>query len=161
MAKKPTAAPARISVLDRRLQHPFGSPSRDIPLTGEKSGWAVRTFCADAEHPNRHYDAVHRLGWTPVTPDDLAVSVESLGFVVSADRRVVRGPQGQEVLMAMPADMFAKIQRRKAEMNDKSLKPSNVREEVSHATALAHGDQAGSMIHNHFSQQDTVETVEG
>jgi hypothetical protein len=160
MARKPTETP-RISVLDRRLQHPFGSPSRDIPLKGEKAGWAVRTFCADAEHPNRHYDAVHRLGWTTVSPDDLSVSVESLGFVVSADRRVVRGPQGQEVLMAMPMDMFLKIQRRKAEVNDKSLKPAAVRQEVSHATALAHGDQAGSMIHDHFSQQDVVETIEG
>jgi hypothetical protein len=26
---------------------------------------------------------------------------------------------------------------------------------------LAHGDQAGSMIHDHFSQQDVVETIEG
>ena len=63
MARTAAEKPApRISVLDRRLKNPFGSPSRDIPLQGEKRNWVVRTFCADAEHPNRHYDAVHRLG---------------------------------------------------------------------------------------------------
>lgn len=153
-----TTAP-RISVLDRRLKNPFGTPSRDIPLKGDKRGWVVRTFCADAEHPNRHYDAVHRLGWTPLTPDDLAYSVESLGFVRSADGRIVRGPGGQEVLMAMPAHEFDAIQRAKSQANLRSLKGAIVKEEVAQATAKEHGDEAGDTIGKHFTQQEIVEPI--
>ena len=149
----------RISVIDRRLKSPFGLPSRDIPLTGEKRGWVVRTFCSDAEHPNRHYDAVHRLGWVPLTAEDVAVSVESLGFVKAPDGRIVRGPNGQEVLMAMRAEDFARIQRAKTDANLRSLKGSAVREEVAQATAKEHGDQAGDVTHKHFSQQEIVEPI--
>ena len=148
-----------LSVLNRRLLHPFGSPSRHIPLTGNKTGWIVRTFCADAEHPNRHYDAVSRLGWEPLTAADIAVSVESLGFVKSADNRVVRGPQGHEVLMAMPADIYAKVQQAKAAYNSKSVKPSANRESVANAAGKTYGDEAGSIIQKHFTQQDVVEPI--
>lgn len=153
-----TAAP-RISVLDRRLKNPFGAPSREIPLKGQKRGWVVRTFCADAEHPNRHYDAVHRLGWTPLGADDLAFSVESLGFVTAADGRIVRGPGGQEVLMAMPAAEFAAIQKAKAQSNLQSLKGTAVRAEVAQVTAKEHGDEAGDTIGKHFTQQEIVEPI--
>lgn len=149
----------RISVIDRRLKNPFGLPSRDIPLKGEKRGWVVRTFCADAEHPNRHYDAVHRLGWVPLTADDVAVTVESLGFVKASDGRIVRGPQGQEVLMAMRSDDYARIQEAKTAANLKSLKGTAVREEVAQATAEQHGDQAGDMAAAHFSQKEIVEPI--
>jgi hypothetical protein len=149
----------RLSVIDRRLQHPFGTPSRAIPLTGAKTGWVVRTFCADAEHPNRHYDAVSRLGWEPLTPEDVAVSVESLGFTLSADRRIVRGPHGHEVLMAMPADAYAKVQQAKADHNLRAVKPKATRESVADATGKAYGDEAGATIQKHFSQQDVVETI--
>ena len=154
-----TAEAPRLSVIDRRLTNPFGSPSRDIPLQGEKRNWVVRTFCADAEHPNRHYDAVHRLGWVPLTKDDLAVSVESLGFVTSADGRIVRGPGGQEVLMAMPSESYAKIQTAKSQANTKSLKAGAVKESVSQAAAQEHGSEAGDHIHKHFSQREIVETI--
>lgn len=157
MAKKTETD--RLSVIDRRLLHPFGTPSRAIPLTGAKSGWVVRTFCADQEHPNRHYDAVARLGWVPLAPDDIAVSVESLGFVKSADNRVVRGPQGHEVLMAMPADAYAKVQQAKAEHNLRAVKPKANRESVADAAGKAYGDEAGSVIQKHFTQQDVVESI--
>lgn len=154
-----TDAAPRISVIDRRLKNPFGTPSRDIPLKGEKRTWVVRTFCADAEHPNRHYDAVHRLGWTPITDDDLAAPAGSLGFVVAADKRIVRGPQGQEVLMAMPRKDFERIQKAKADANLRSLKGTSVREEVSQATAKEHGDEAGDSVHKHFRQEEIVEPI--
>lgn len=153
-----TEAP-RISVIDRRLKNPFGTPSRDIPLTGEKRGWVVRTFCADAEHPNRHYDAVHRLGWVPLVKEDLAVSVESLGYVVAADGRIVRGPGGQEVLMGMRAEDFAAVQKAKSLANTKSLKGTSVKEEVAQATANTHGSQAGDTVAKHFSQHEIVEAI--
>jgi len=149
----------RISVIDRRLKNPFGVPSRDIPLKGEKRGWVVRTFCADAEHPNRHYDAVHRLGWTPLTRADLAETPESLGFVTAADGRIVRGPQGQEVLMAMPKHYFEAVQKAKAEANTRALKSKAVRDEVAQATAKTHGDEAGDTVHKHFEQREFVEPI--
>jgi len=60
----------RVSVINRRLENPFGAPSREIPLRGEKRNWVVRTFVADKEHQNRHYDAVHVYGYVPLTVKD-------------------------------------------------------------------------------------------
>lgn len=160
MARKAadTDAP-RISVIDRRLKNPFGTPSREIPLKGEKKGWVVRTFAADPEHPNRHYDAVHRLGWTPLSEEDLAASVQSLGYVLSADGRIVRGPKGEEVLMGMPKKDFDAVQKAKSDANLRALKPKKVQEEVSQATAKEHGDEAGESTYKHFSQQEFVGPV--
>jgi hypothetical protein len=149
----------RISVIDRRLRNPFGTPSREIPLKGDKKGWVVRTFAADPEHPNRHYDAVHRLGWTPLTKDDLAVSIESLGYVEAPDKRVVRGEKGHEVLMAMPKADFDRIQKAKSDANLKALKVGAVKAEVAQATAKEHGDEAGETTYKHFSQQEFVEPI--
>lgn len=161
MARKAaeTTETPRISVIDRRLKNPFGTPSREIPLQGEKRGWVVRTFCADAEHPNRHYDAVHRLGWVPLVKDDLAVSVQSLGFVEGADGRIVRGPGGQEVLMGMRAEDYAAVQAAKSNANLKSLKGTSVREEVAQATANTHGGEAGDTVAKHFTQKEIVEAI--
>lgn len=151
--------PPRISVIDRRLKNPFGTPSREIPLRGEKQGWVVRTFCADPEHPNRHFDAVHRLGWTPLERADLAVSPESIGYVVAADGRIVRGQNGNEVLMGMPKAYYDQVQMAKAAANTASLNPSKLRSEVAQATAEEHGDEAGDTTYKHYSQQDIVEPI--
>lgn len=156
----------RISVIDRkaimaqRAKNPFGTPSMVIPLRGEKRHWTVRTFANDAEHPNRHYDAVFRLGWVPLTAHDLDVSPESLGYQVAPDGRIVRGRHSEEVLMAMPKDDFKQAQQAKSSANLASLKPQKVREEVSQATAKAHGDEAGEMIHRNYTQKDIVEPVQ-
>lgn len=149
----------RISVIDRRLKNPFGMPSRDIPLKGERRSWVVRTFCADPEHPNRHYDAVHRLGWVPIERDDLAVSPESLGYVVTTDGRVVRGPKGEEVLMAMPKRDFDRVQAAKADANLRSLKATTVRADLAQSAAKEHGDEAGDQAFANFSQKEFVEPI--
>ena len=146
----------RISVLDRRLNNPFGQPSFDIPLKGEKRGWVVRTFAADAEHPNRHYDAVHRLAWVPLSATDLTVSPESLGFNVAPDGRIIRGRHGEEVLMAMPKEDWEKVQAAKSEENERRLKPKKLRDATAQATAKEHGDEAGDMTYRNYSQKDVV-----
>src|SRR5688500_2735908 len=138
----PAAAP-RISVIDRRLKNPFGTPSREIPLAGEKRGWVTRTFASDPEHPNRHYDAVHRLGWLPVTREDVAGAIESLGFTEAPDKRIVRGAGGHEVLMAMPRGDFDAVQKAKADYNLSRLDPKKVRQDVAQATAQELGSEAG------------------
>lgn len=159
MSKEKKQTDERISVIDRRLKHPFGQPSRDIPLKGDKRGWVVRTFAADPEHPNRHYDAVHRLGWVPLTPADLVHSVESMGFVVSPAGNIVRGAKGEEMLMAMPQADYDRVQKAKSDANLKSLKAGAVRSEVAQATAKAHGDEAGDQTFANFTQKEFVEPI--
>lgn len=155
----------RISVIDRaaimrqRQKNPFGTPSMVIPLRGEKRDWQVRTFANDAEHPNRHYDAVFRLGWVPLTEHDLDVSPQSLGYTVAPDGRIVRGRHSEEVLMAMPKEDFKAAQTAKSDANLASLKPQKVRNEVAQATAKQHGDEAGDMTYRNYSQKDIVEPV--
>ena len=154
-----TEAPT-ISVIDRRLQNPFGTPSREIPLKGDKrTGWVVRTFATDPEHPNRHYDAVHRLGWTPLTLKDLSVSPESIGYAVATDGRIVRGPKGSEVLMAMREVDFNRVQMAKAAANSRSIQKDVNRDAVSQAVAKEHGPEAGDMVARTFSQQEIVEPI--
>jgi hypothetical protein len=155
----------KISVIDRRLRNPFGTPSRAIPLAGQKANpatpWVVRTFSADAEHPNRHFDAVHRLGWIPLDRADIAVSIESLGYVQAADGRIVRGVGGHEVLMGMPKADFDAVQRAKADANLRSMKPAKVKESVAQSTAQAHGSEAGDMAYKHTTVQEFVEALPG
>jgi hypothetical protein len=151
------AAP-RISVIDRRLKSPFGVPSREIPLKGDKKNWVVHTFYASPERPDRHYDAVHNLGWTPLKKSDLAVTEQSVGFTVNPEGYLVRGEGGKEMLMAMPAEDFQKILQAKSDANIKRLRGAEVRQEVSQATAKEHGSEAGDHIHKHFQQQDFVGT---
>jgi hypothetical protein len=146
-------------VIDRRIAHPFGIPSREIPLRGPKRRWVVRTFAADPEHPNRHYDAVHRLGWVPLTLADLAVSVESLGFIVSPAGKIVRGARGEEMLMAMPAEAFAKVQQAKADANLRGLRSTAVQADVAQASGSAFGGEAGDQAYKHFEQREIVEPI--
>lgn len=155
----------RITVVDRKkkheqlLQHPFGSPEFEIPLRGYKQGWQTRTACADPEHPNRHYDIVHRLNYVPLTPADLAVKPETIGFTVSPDGFIVRGVSGQELLVGKPKDEYDEHQRAKAERNLAALSPGRVRDEVSQAAAKEHGSEAGDQVHDHFTQKDIVEPI--
>jgi hypothetical protein len=166
MARKTEEAPEvssgldapRISVIDRRLKAPFGTPSREIPLKGEKKHWVVHTFYASPERPDRHYDAVHNLGWTPLKKSDLAVSEQSVGFTVNAEGYLVRGEGGKEMLMAMPAEEYAKIAQAKSDANLKRLRGAEVRSEVAQATAKEHGDEAGDHTYKHFKQQEFVGT---
>ena len=158
--KTETASAPRISVIDRRLKNPFGQPSFDVPLKGEKRGWVVRAFVADAEHRNRHYDAVHRMGWTPLGQDDLDLTPQQIGCVVSPDGRIVSGRHGEEMLMAMPKSEYAKLERAKSDANLRRLKPAAVRSEVAQATATAHGSEAGDMTYNNFSQKEFIEPID-
>ena len=157
-----TSAVPRVSVINRRLQNPFGTPSREIPLRGDKSsGWVVRTFSSDPEHPNRHYDAVHRMGWVPLTKMDLAVSAESLGFTIATDGRIVRGPHGHEVLMAMPHAEFVAIQEAKSRENLRKLGAAYTKQEVAQATAKATDPQGGDVVASHFTQTEIIGPVSG
>ena len=136
----------RISVINRRLKNPFGQPSRDIPLRGEKKTWVVRTFVADKEHPNRHYDAVHTYGYVPLTKKDLAVSPESIGYTVSPSGYIVRGTHGQELLCAIPFAEWEAVQKAKSDKNRKSLELGRMKVEAAEATAKEFGAEAGEHV---------------
>ena len=151
--------PPRISVIDRRLKNPFGMPSREIPLKGEKRTWVCRTFYASPENPNRHYNAVNELGWVPLKKTDLAVEIEAVGYVENPSGYLVRGEGGKEMLMAMPKEDFDRVQKAKSDANTARLKKSSVREGVAQAAGKEHGDQAGASVYKHFEQTEVQETI--
>lgn len=151
--------PPRISVIDRRLKNPFGMPSREIPLKGEKRTWVCRTFYASPENPNRHYNAVNELGWVPLKKSDIAVEIEAVGYVENPSGYLVRGEGGKEMLMAMPREDFERVQQAKSEANTARLRKSSVREGVAAAVGKEHGDEAGTSVYKHFEQTEHQETI--
>lgn len=142
MAKK---AP-KVSVLERRLENPFGSPSIEIQLRdGQK--WALRVINANVRS-GRFYDVIHNKGWEVVTPEELPGKPEELGFR-EMDGRVVRGERGEEILVKMPQGMFDKIQQAKAAQNLKGMgKKQMLESAASMAAAQGLGDEAATTIYN-------------
>lgn len=136
----------RVSVINRRLNNPFGAPSRDIPLKGEKRRWVVRTFVADKEHANRHYDAVHVYGYVPLTLKDLAVSPESIGYTISPAGYVVRGTHGEELLCAIPREEWEAIQLAKSQRNAKGLEIGRLKQDVTEHVGKELGEQAAERV---------------
>ena len=117
MAKKDGTKP-RVSVLERRLQNPFGEPSAPVRL--KEAGLFARWFNS-AIRPDAFWRA-KELGWEGVTPD-MVVDLNQIGFhTVSADGFVARGERAQEVLMYMPESDYRKIQAAKTEKNLKDMK---------------------------------------
>lgn len=153
------AAPRGLSVFERRMANPLGRRSRDIPLGSHLKDWTVRVFTQDAEHPDRHYEAVHDLGYTPCKAEDFAADVASLGYTVNANGYVVRGAHGQDMIMRIPTQEFKAIQMAKARANLAGVRKEKLKDEVAQATAVAHGSQAGDIIHRTYQQEEVVGAV--
>lgn len=152
----------RVSVINRRLANPFGAPSRDIPLKGEKRGWVVRTFVADKEHANRHYDAVHVYGYVPLTEADLSVKPESIGYTVSPSGYIVRGTHGEELLCAIPRKEYEAIQKAKSDRNLKGLQLGRLKQDVAEHVGKELGQEAGERVADNFTvtaSQPITETI--
>lgn len=116
---KATEKKREISVVERRLKSGsiFSAASRPIPLV-EPDRWTVRivnTQISDA----RLWEMQADKGWIYAEVSDLAVKPEEIGFR-EQDGRVVRGTQGHEVLMKMPKQDYAKIQKAKDDANRKN-----------------------------------------
>ncbi len=152
-------APKGLSVIERRLANPLGKRSREIPLNESLKDWTVRVFTKDPEHPDRHYEAVHELGYVPCTREDFPVDPQSLGFSVSPDGKVTRGEKGQDMVMRIPTRDWKRIQQAKAAANLASIKKHKLKEEVAQATAKTHGDEAGETVFKHYDQKEMVETI--
>jgi len=140
--KKPGPKPKlpKVSILDRRLNHPFGSPSVPITLT-TPGQWAIRVVNSTMR-PGRIHDMTQNKGWVFVLPEELDGTPDELGFK-AVDGRLVRGEHQEEVLMKMPQRDYDQIHAAKEAMNHKGLGKTALRESVAQDTAKAHGAEAG------------------
>lgn len=144
MAKK-TVLP-KVSVLERRLKNPFGSPSEGVKF--KEGDWMARWF-SESLRTGRIHQAV-TMGWDFVLPEDLAVPAADLGFQ-AIDSRVVRGDAAnREVLMKMPKSDFEAIQKAKADKNLSMLNSGKKLKEEAANRATSHfgTDEAGEAIYN-------------
>lgn len=133
----------RISVLERRLQNPFGEPSSPIDLTDPSLECRVFNRAVGAQ---QLYKA-QRNGWEYVTPAQLVDMEQAGGFRVSTDgQRLVRGEREEEVLMFMPKQDRALIEKAKAEKNTRDMKMGRQKEAVVQAAATQFGDRAGDFM---------------
>lgn len=118
----------RVSVRERRFQHPFGESAPDIEFkdTSLKARW----FSEDVRN-GQVYRAKKDLGWEHVTPEMIA-NLDSLGaHSVNVSNQIVRGPRGNEYLMYMPKGDYERIQKAKtAENNRRMANPHAQRQEM-------------------------------
>jgi hypothetical protein len=132
-----------VSVLERRLQHPFGAPS--IPITmRDRQQWATHWISSDLR-AGRVHQAI-KMGWVYVLPTDIDGTPDELGFDVK-DNRIVRGTNGSEVLMKMPQADFHKIQHAKSEANLRNMGGKKLKADVAQRAASQFGDEAAETVY--------------
>ena len=155
-----TTRQARIDIIERRLEHPFGEGSREIPV--RRPGMKLRIFNNGID-PGKAYRARHQLGWEPVRADQLACKPEEMGWQVSPDGYIVRGVRGEEVLMWMPETDHARIQAAKERRNLQTQgRGAHVRDAVAEAGAAEFGDEAGEYIRaNYVGEVADTRVLEG
>lgn len=155
-ATKTTTLP-KVSILDRRLKNPFGSPSVAITLKtpGE---WEIRWVYTKLR-AGRLHDMAHNKGWVFIEPHELDGLPDEYGLNVR-DNRLVRGDHGEEVLMKMPKADYDRIAAAKSEYNLKQLGKKQMAESAAQATAQAHGSEAGDEVFNAFKHGEIVDSRE-
>jgi hypothetical protein len=147
----------RIEVLKRRLSKPFGAPSSKVQLT--EAGWEARWF--NSAVSGDHIWRAKEQGWQGVVPAELADKEQIGGFQISPDGYVVRGDKGQELLMKLPSDWRAQIQKSKTDQNLRNMRPGVMKREVAEAAGKTLGDQAGSFINDNIKVVgDVTDNVE-
>jgi len=132
-----------VSVLERRLLNPFGTPSVPIVMK-DGAPWATHWFASEVRSGRIHQAL--QLGWVYVTPADVEGTADELGFEIK-DGRITRGPSGSEVLMKMPGDDYAKIQKAKFEKNRGEMGGKKLKSEVAQRAAKEFGDEAADTIY--------------
>ena len=148
--KAPRRIP-RVSVLERRLQNPFGEGSSAIILKEE--GWTTHVINTKLR-AGRYHDVVRNKGWVPVDPTDLEGDAETFGFDVK-DGKVVRGERGEEVLVKMPTEDYRAIQMAKDAKNRAAVSPKRLKADVLTATAAEHGSEAADYLHDNITIKDS------
>lgn len=133
----------RVSILERRLQNPFGEPSSPIELTDSALECRVFNRAVGAQ---QLYKA-GRNGWEYVSPSQLADMEQAGGFRISTDgQRMVRGEREEEVLMFMPKSDRQQIEMAKAKKNVKDMQIGKQRDAVAQAASQAISQQAADFI---------------
>ena len=134
------------AVIARRLSgEPFGTRNTTIPLK-EGAKWSTYEANSMADR-NMHYRMVHELGWIPVRVEDLAhgLTPESIGWQVADGGHLVRGPQGDQRLYKMPADVRQSITNAKAKANLRGMGSAKaVKQAVTEAASAQLGDEAAA-----------------
>lgn len=163
----PVKPPRRISVLERRLQNPFGEPSAPIHLTDPAM---LPRWFNSAGRPDNIWRAKEQ-GWTGVTPNMIRDITQIGTFTTSPDGYVARGERAQEVLMCMPADDFKQIQQAKTKENIRRMgHPNAQRQEVLEAFGKTNPDGAETVsrmggpvggVHDSYERIEQVEPTEG
>lgn len=159
-AKDTTERPAlpKVSVIERRLAHPFGSPS--VPITLKEGGpWAIRIVNQNVR-AGRIGDMVHHKGWSFVSASEIDGTPEELGFR-KVDDRLVRGEHGEEVLMKMPLADFNRIARAKADHNLTQMGSKQTKQFVANQTGREFGDQAATTVEKKFDDVITISDERG
>jgi hypothetical protein len=103
----------RVSVLERRLQNPFGMPAAPVRLRDKTM--FPRWFNNSLQH-DRFYIAGEN-GWKGVKPEDV-IDLKQIGsYSQSPEGWVCRGERGQEVLMCIERDFWNRLQLAKTRKN--------------------------------------------
>lgn len=133
----------RISVLERRLQNPFGEPSSPIELTDLAMECRVFNRAVGAQ---QLYKAT-RNGWSYVEPSQISNMEQAGGFRISTDgQRLVRGEREEEVLMFMPRADRTQIEFAKAKKNVRDMQMGRQRDAIAQAASMAISQEAGDLL---------------
>jgi len=143
---KPKALP-KVSVIERRLQNPFGTSS--IPITLKTAGEHVVRVVNSELRSGRIHEMTHAKGWTFVTPDEIDGTADEYGLEVK-NGRLVRGERGQEVLMKMGAEDFAAVQRAKSNRNLSDMGASKTKSLIVKRAEDIGGDEAAEEANRQF-----------
>lgn len=155
--------PRRVSILERRLQNPFGEPSAPVRL--KEAGLLARWFNS-AIRPDQFWRA-KEMGWTGVTPAMIA-DLNQIGFhTISPEGYVARGERAQEILMYMAEADYRQIQVAKTRKNLEEMKDyDKEKTKALNAFAAKHGGTAaeymsGRIVGGVETSYERVERVEG
>lgn len=155
MAKKETTGEKspRVTVLERRLQNPFGEPSAPVEYKDPRrvGRWFNSSIVAD-----KIWRAKHN-GWTPTRPEDVVDLDQIGGYVVSPDNVITRGERGQEVLMWMYAEDRDQIEWAKAKRNMADMRDfDKEKQKLVEAAAAKYGGQAADYLNARVGPVGTV-----
>lgn len=151
----------RVSVLERRLQNPFGEPSQKIRF--KNANTEARWVNDDARPGNVH--RAKELGWVPVTPD-MIEDLDSIGFhQLNPANQITRGARGAEVLMWMPKSDYKQIQLAKTRKNLEDMRDfGKEKQQMLAAAAKNFGSEAADYLNDHTGPtgyvRDNIERVQ-
>ncbi len=137
------------AVLARRLKggnlHGAGG-TRAIPM---KDGGFYTRIENNYADESMHYRMVHELGYEPVTPDMISCKPEEIGFKVSADGYLVRGPNGGEMVYRMAAADRKLLEQAQTEANMAGIgSRSKTQAQLASVAGQTFGDEAGEYLNS-------------